>query len=123
MAQVDASIGGKTGINSNQGKNLIGTFYQPDFVLNDPIVLKSLPQREIVSGYAEILKHSLILDKKFFIWLSKNGKKIILDRSKKFLVNAIFKKRPKTQTLFIKNRKERIKNVFLFIPIYSRTKK
>ena len=71
LAQVDASIGGKTGINSNRGKNLIGTYYQPDFILSDVSLLKSLPQREMISGYGEILKHSLILDKKFFLWLSK----------------------------------------------------
>jgi len=91
LAQVDASIGGKTGINSDQGKNLIGTFYQPDFILSDPTVLKSLPQRELISGYAEILKHSLIVDKKFFIWLTKNGKKIIYQKNKSFLIGAIFK--------------------------------
>ena len=91
LAQVDASIGGKTGINSNQGKNLIGTFYQPDFIMSDPIVLKSLTQREIVSGYAEILKHALILDKKFFMWLIKNGKKIVKERNKDFLISSIFK--------------------------------
>ena len=91
LAQVDASIGGKTGINSNQGKNLIGTFYQPDFILSDPTLLKSLPQREMVSGYAEILKHSLIRDKKFFMWLIKNGKKIVIERNKTLLINAIFK--------------------------------
>ena len=71
LAQVDSSIGGKTAINSRQGKNLIGTFYQPDFILSDVSILKSLPQREIISGYGEILKHSIILDRKFFIWLSK----------------------------------------------------
>ena len=75
LAQVDASIGGKTGINSNQGKNLIGTYYQPDFILSDVSILKSLPQREIISGYGEILKHSIILDKKFFLWLLKMEKK------------------------------------------------
>jgi len=91
LAQVDASIGGKTGINSNQGKNLIGTFYQPDFVLNDVSVLKSLPQREMISGYGEILKHSLILDKKFFLWLSKNGKKIINKKNYIHLMKAIVK--------------------------------
>jgi len=91
LAQVDASIGGKTGINSDQGKNLIGTFYQPDFIISDPTILKSLPQREIVSGYAEILKHSLILDKKFFIWLTKNGKKIVAEKNKTLLISAIFK--------------------------------
>jgi len=91
LAQVDASIGGKTGINSDQGKNLIGTFYQPDFILSDPLVLKSLPQREMVSGYAEILKHSLILNKNFFVWLTKNGEKIIYKKNKKLIISAIFK--------------------------------
>ena len=57
LAQVDASIGGKTGVNSNHGKNLIGTFYQPDFIISDISILKSLPRREIISGYGEILKH------------------------------------------------------------------
>ena len=71
LAQVDASVGGKTGINSNQGKNLIGSYYQPDFILSDVSILKSLPQREIISGYGEILKHSIILDRKLFILLSK----------------------------------------------------
>ena len=91
LAQVDASIGGKTGVNTNQGKNLIGTYYQPDFVLSDISMFKSLPRREIVSGYGEILKHSLIMDKKFFIWLSKNGKKIIRKKNNSILVNAIIK--------------------------------
>ena len=91
LAQVDASIGGKTGINSGQGKNLIGTFYQPDFVISDSSTLKSLPQRELVSGYGEILKHSLILDRNFFIWLSKNGKKILTERKKSILISAILK--------------------------------
>ena len=91
LAQVDASIGGKTGINSNQGKNLIGTYYQPDFILSDVSILKSLPQREIISGYGEILKHSLILDKKFFLWLLKKGKKIIGKKNNFFLKEAIIK--------------------------------
>ncbi len=91
LAQVDASIGGKTGVNSSQGKNLIGTFYQPDFVLSDTSLLKSLPQREIVSGYGEILKHSLILDRKFFFWLLKNGKKIINKKNDTALTRSIFK--------------------------------
>ena len=91
LAQVDASIGGKTGINSNQGKNLIGTYYQPDFILSDVSILKSLPLREIISGYGEILKHSLILDKKFFLWLSKNGKKIINRKNNFFLKKQLLK--------------------------------
>ncbi len=107
LAQVDASIGGKTGINSDQGKNLIGTFYQPDFIISDPTVLKSLPQREIVSGYAEILKHALILDKKFFIWLTKNGKKIVEEKNKIFLINAIFKSCKIKSSIVNKDEKEK----------------
>ena len=107
LAQVDASIGGKTGINSKEGKNLIGTFYQPDFIISDPMVLKSLPQREIVSGYAEILKHSLILDKKFFIWLTKNGKKIINEKNKTLLINAIFKSCKIKSSIVAKDEKEK----------------
>ena len=91
LAQVDASIGGKTGVNSNQGKNLIGTFYQPDFIISDVSILKTLPQREIISGYGEILKHSLILDKKFFMWLFKNGKKIIINKDPLLLKKAIMR--------------------------------
>ena len=91
LAQVDASIGGKTGINSIQGKNLIGTFYQPDFVLIDISILNSLPHREMICGYGEILKHSLILDRKFFLWLCKNAKKIINSKEKKLLKYAIIK--------------------------------
>jgi 3-dehydroquinate synthase len=91
LAQVDASVGGKTGINSKQGKNLIGTFYQPDFILSDVSLLKSLPKRELVSGYGEILKHALILDKKFFLWLHRYGKKIIENKSHLHLEKAIIK--------------------------------
>ena len=91
LAQVDASIGGKTAVNSRQGKNLIGSFYQPDFVLIDISLLNSLPKREIICGYAEILKHSLILDRNFFIWLNKNAKKIINDKNINLLKIAITK--------------------------------
>jgi len=107
LAQVDASIGGKTGINSKLGKNLIGTFYQPDFILSDPTLLKSLPQREIVSGYAEILKHSLIRDKKFFMWLIRNGKKIIIERNKNLLISAIFKSCKIKSAVINKDEKEK----------------
>ena len=77
MAQVDSSIGGKTGINSIHGKNSIGSFYQPSLVISDTIFLKTLPKREIVCGYGEILKHSLIANKKFFLFLNKNATKIL----------------------------------------------
>ena len=77
LAQVDSSIGGKTGINTKYGKNLIGAFYQPSLVISDINFLKTLPKREIICGYGEILKHALIADKKFFTFLNKNGSKIL----------------------------------------------
>ena len=70
LAQVDSSIGGKTGINSKYGKNLIGSFYQPSLVITDTMFLNSLSKREIICGYGEILKHSLIDNKKFFNFLN-----------------------------------------------------
>ena len=91
LAQVDASIGGKTAINSSQGKNLIGTFYQPEFVLVDISMLNSLPRREIICGYGEILKHSLILDRNFFLWLSINAKKIINNKDNNLLEKAVMR--------------------------------
>ena len=71
LSQVDSSVGGKTGVNTKQGKNLIGSFYQPKIVLSDSRFLKSLSHREIICGYAEILKHSLIKDKNFYNFLKK----------------------------------------------------
>ena len=66
LAQVDASIGGKSGVNSKFGKNLIGSFHQPKLVISDTSFLNSLSRKEMICGYAEILKHSLIKDKKIF---------------------------------------------------------
>jgi len=66
LAQVDSSVGGKTGINHELGKNLIGSFYQPAFVLTDPDVLKTLPKREIISGAGEVIKYGLIGSKNLF---------------------------------------------------------
>ena len=77
LSQVDSSIGGKTGINTKYGKNLIGAFYQPSLVISDINFLKTLPKREVICGYGEILKHALIADKKFFKYLDKNGAKIL----------------------------------------------
>src|SRR5690606_27303619 len=77
LAQVDSSVGGKTGINSHHGKNLVGAFYQPRAVLCDIGVLDTLPDREMKAGYAEIIKYALINDPAFFEWLEENGKKIL----------------------------------------------
>ena len=78
LAQVDSAVGGKTGVNSNYGKNLIGSFYQPKLVISDTSFLNSLSKKEMVCGYAEILKHSIIKDKFFFEWLKLNTKNILL---------------------------------------------
>ena len=90
LSQVDSSIGGKTGINSKYGKNLIGSFYQPNLVISDINFLKSLPKRELVCGYGEILKHALIADNKFFKFLNKNGSKV-LNLKSPFIEKTIFK--------------------------------
>ena len=107
LSQVDASIGGKTAVNSIQGKNLIGTFYQPDFVIMDMSVLSSLPKREMICGYAEILKHALISNKKFFIWLSKNARNIIEKRDKKILHKAIIESCKIKSKIINKDEKEK----------------
>ena len=72
LAQVDSSVGGKTGINSRFGKNLIGAFYQPDLVLADTDALDTLSPREFAAGYAEVAKYGLIGDAAFFAWLETN---------------------------------------------------
>ena len=77
LSQVDSSIGGKTGVNNKFGKNLIGSFYQPDLVVSDMNILDSLPEREIICGYAEILKSSIIDNFYNFLYLDKTLKKIL----------------------------------------------
>jgi shikimate kinase/3-dehydroquinate synthase len=72
VAMVDASIGGKVGVNHPEGKNLVGAFYQPELVLADPRILKSLPQRDLTSGWAEVIKHGMILDEEFVQFLESN---------------------------------------------------
>jgi shikimate kinase/3-dehydroquinate synthase len=73
VAMVDASIGGNVGVNHPEGKNLIGAFYQPSLVLSDPQTLTTLPQRELISGWAEVIKHGLILDEGYFGLLESNA--------------------------------------------------
>ncbi len=90
LSQVDSSIGGKNGINTSFGKNLLGTFYQPKEVLIDISILNSLSKKELRSGYAEIIKHALIKDYSFFCWLEKNANKL-LNLNKSVLEKAIYK--------------------------------
>lgn len=77
LAQVDSSVGGKTGINTSHGKNLVGSFHQPILVLADTATLDTLAQREVKAGYAETVKYGLIDDADFFEWLEVNGQSLL----------------------------------------------
>ena len=77
LAQVDSSVGGKTGINTRFGKNLVGAFYQPKLVLADTEVLNTLDRRQLLAGYAEVVKYGFIDDPDFFEWLEVNGKTLL----------------------------------------------
>jgi shikimate kinase/3-dehydroquinate synthase len=77
LAQVDSSVGGKTGLNHPLGKNMIGAFYQPRAVLADTATLATLPARELAAGLAEVIKHGAILDAAFFDWLEQNMAKLV----------------------------------------------
>ena len=77
LAMVDSSVGGKTGVNHALGKNMIGAFYQPNCVLADTDLLKTLPERELSAGIAEVIKYGLISDYEFFLWLEQNMDKLL----------------------------------------------
>jgi len=112
LAQVDAAVGGKTGVNSSFGKNLIGTFSQPKLVISDTNFLKSLTKKEMVCGYAEILKHAIIKDKKFYNWLKLNTKFIFSHNSEK-LIYAI--KKSNQIKLFFVNKDVNEKNLRMLL--------
>ncbi|MEO3433474.1 3-dehydroquinate synthase [Inquilinus sp. CAU 1745] len=88
LAQVDSAVGGKTGINSRHGKNLIGAFHQPRLVLADIDLLDSLPRRQLLAGYAEVVKYGAIDRPDFFAWLEENGARA-LDGDKAALIHAV----------------------------------
>jgi len=77
LAQVDSSVGGKVGVNLPQGKNLVGTFYQPRLVVADTNTLQTLPERELRAGFAEVIKHGAICDEKFFAWLEAHSSRVL----------------------------------------------
>jgi len=79
LAQVDSAVGGKTGINAPQGKNLIGAFHQPSLVLADTGALNTLPRRDFLAGYGEVVKYALLGDADFFTWLEANGPALAAD--------------------------------------------
>lgn len=88
LAQVDSSVGGKTGVNHPLGKNMIGAFYQPQAVIADTATLDSLPQRELAAGFAEVLKYGLVADFEFLEWIEKNCQ-LVLARDAEALTYAI----------------------------------
>jgi 3-dehydroquinate synthase len=88
LAQVDSSVGGKTAINAAQGKNLIGLFHQPRIVIADTALLATLPRRELLAGYAEVVKYGALGDAKFFEWLEANGCKA-LDGDVDAMIHAV----------------------------------
>ncbi|HNP37375.1 MAG TPA: 3-dehydroquinate synthase [Woeseiaceae bacterium] len=88
LAQVDSSVGGKTGVNHPKGKNLVGAFHQPRLVLIDTDTLQTLPERELKAGLAEVIKHGAIADAEFFAWLEENID-ALLARDAHCLVHAI----------------------------------
>ena len=106
LSQVDSSVGGKTGVNTKYGKNLIGSFYQPTIVISDINFLFSLPKREIICGYGEILKHALISNKSFFNFLDKNFLKIIQLESP-FIEQAVYKSCQIKKVIVEKDEKEK----------------
>jgi len=106
LSQVDSSIGGKTGVNNNFGKNLIGSFYQPELVISDVGVLNSLNKREIICGYGELLKHSIISNKKSFKYLNMNKFKILYLKSP-FIEKAIYESCKIKKDIVEKDEKEK----------------
>ena len=100
VAQVDSAIGGKTGVNLPAGKNLVGAFWQPRGVVADINTLNSLPDREYVSGLAEVVKYGMILDPDFFQWLENNAN-LIRGRDKESL-NHVVRRSPNSKRLLSK---------------------
>ena len=106
LSQVDSSVGGKTGVNTKEGKNLVGSFYQPKIVLSDTKFLESLPKREVICGYGEIFKHSLILNKNFYKYLNNNSSNILGLKSP-FINKAIYESCKIKKTIVEKDEKEK----------------
>jgi 3-dehydroquinate synthase len=88
LSQVDSSVGGKTGVNHPEGKNLIGAFHQPQVVMIDTDTLNTLPDRELRAGLAEVIKHAAICDMEYFAWLEENMQ-ALLDKDSEALAHAI----------------------------------
>ncbi len=105
MAMVDSSVGGKTGINSKFGKNLIGSFYQPEFVLADVSLLSTLPEKEYITALSEVVKYGIIRDSEFFRFFKNNVKKIV-DRDYKIVEKIVYKSLSVKSDIVEKDEKE-----------------
>tara|TARA_B000000532_G_scaffold182019_1_gene148303 strand:- start:741 stop:1856 length:1116 start_codon:yes stop_codon:yes gene_type:complete len=112
LSQVDSAVGGKTGINLEEGKNLVGSFHQPKAVFTDVSFLKTLPKKEIIAGYAEILKYSILGDKDFFNWLKVNQEEI-LNLNSNLVAEAIEKSCIMKAEIVEKDEKEKGKRALL----------
>lgn len=112
LAQVDAAIGGKVGVNHALGKNLIGAFYQPTKILCDLSLLKDLPEREFAAGLAEVIKYGLALDKAFFEWL-ENNISLIMQRELKVLHTMVSHCIALKMEITQKDEREQAERVFL----------
>jgi 3-dehydroquinate synthase len=113
LAQVDSAIGGKTGIDTKQGKNLIGTFHQPSIVLADISVLSTLPEREFRAGYAEVAKYGLLGDATFFAWLEQNWADVFAGQDGKRRHAVETSARAKAEIVIADEREERGKRALL----------
>ena len=105
LAMVDASIGGKTGVNTPHGKNLVGAFYEPECTLVDTRFLETLTQKEFRNGLAESIKHAVILDEKYFDSIDQNLDQI-LDRDEEALTNLVLKSHEIKSSIVSKDKKE-----------------
>ena len=112
LAQVDSSVGGKTAINHEQGKNLIGAFYQPDRVIIDVSLLKTLPERELKTGMAEVIKYGIIADQEFFNFLM-NHKKDVYNLKEETIIKIVNKSCSIKADIVIKDQKEKGERAFL----------
>ncbi len=112
LAMVDASVGGKVGVNVPQGKNLVGAFYQPKVVVIDPNTLKTLPHRELLCGLAECVKHGLLADEELFAWTRDNVRSI-LDLDPETLVTLISRNVAIKAAIVAEDEKERGKRALL----------
>ena len=105
LAMVDSSVGGKTAVNLPSGKNLIGTFWQPNAVFADVALLRTLPQRELCAGFAEVIKYGAIVDPVFFSWLEEHAAEL-LERDMDLLLEAVARSVQHKATIVVRDERE-----------------